>query len=78
MHILILPNVTFSIDQHSNHAIPSSSFRILSSPMPIFRQHIRVTKIHGCCEGTDYINAEPIEGPSAIIRHCRLGIGQGT
>ena len=75
---LILPNVTFSIYQCPNHAIPSSSFWILSPPMPVFGQYIRVGEVHGRCKGTDYVNAEAIEAFSSIVRHCRQGKGQGA
>ena len=64
---LILPNVTFSIYQCPNHAIPSSSFWILSPPVPIFGQDIRVGEVHGLCECADDVNAEAIEVLSTII-----------
>ena len=53
----ILPNVTFSIDQHSNHAIPISSFRILAPPVPVFGQDIGVGEVHGLWECADDVNA---------------------
>ena len=65
--LLILPNVTFSIYQSPNHAIPGSSFWILSPPVPIFGQDIRVGEVHGLFECPDDVNAEAVEVLSTII-----------
>ena len=73
-----VPYVTFPINKHSNHAVPCASFWILSTPLSISRQDIRVGEIHGLRKGANYVNAKAVEVFSTIIWHCRHGEGQSA